>query len=91
MDPETAAERTREEIEAWLAEWEGGELQLQSLEAPSHLGANTCFTLAFANPRTRASRIVFLPTGLALGYLADEEAAVDEWKSWLHSVLTDLS
>jgi hypothetical protein len=24
-----------------------------------------------------------LPTGLAMAYLADEEAAVDEWKSWV--------
>ena len=91
MEPKEAAERTREEIEAWLDDWEGGEAVLQSVEAPPHLAADTRFTLIFTNPRTRESRVVHLPTGLALGYLADEEAAVDEWKNWLHSVLTDLS
>lgn len=90
MEPKQAAERLREEIEEWLADWHGGELELRSVEPPSDLGANTSFTLIFANPRQRRTRLVSLASGLAIGYLADEEAAVDEWKQWLHSVLSDL-
>ncbi|MGD8698323.1 MAG: hypothetical protein PVJ43_03470 [Gemmatimonadales bacterium] len=32
-----------------------------------------------------------LPSSLAFGYLADEEAAVDEWRLWIHDIVARFS
>ncbi len=51
------------------------------MKPPADLSPDTHFTVTVerAGERRRAE----LPTGLAMAYLADEEAAVDEWKTWL--------
>ena len=77
------ARALREEIEAALAD-SGLEVRVGSIEAPADLAPDTCFRVQFEMGRGTVERE--LPTGLAIAYLADEEAAVDEFKGWLRSL-----
>jgi hypothetical protein len=81
VSPEEAAIALREEIEAALAEAPAPRGRLRSVEPPADLGADTCFRITLE--ARGAGLVVELPTGLAMAYLADEEAAVDEFKKWL--------
>ncbi len=86
MTPGEAADELREEIEAALVGiGRASAVRVQSVEPPEDLGADTCFQVTIVSER--GSGAFDLPTGLAMAYLADEEAAVDEFKLWLQSLL----
>ncbi|NIR45688.1 MAG: hypothetical protein GWN99_14910 [Gemmatimonadetes bacterium] len=83
MEASEAARALHDEIAASLDD-EGeasSRLAVVSVEPPAHLGPDTHFTVTVERESVR--RRMELPTGLAMAYLADEEAAVDEWKSWV--------
>ncbi|NIN72373.1 MAG: hypothetical protein GTO46_10750 [Gemmatimonadetes bacterium] len=90
MNPDEAARLLREELEETLADPGDGPATPIGLTIvpPADLAPDTAF-------RIRASRgphmvETDLPTGLAIAYLADEEAAVDEWKSWVAGLRSSL-
>lgn len=91
MSPDEAARLLREELEDALAEGTAGPATACTLavQPPPDLAPDTCFQVrASLGPRTVESD---LPTGLAMAYLADEEAAVDEWKRWVADLRQRLS
>lgn len=83
MELKEAARALQAEIDAALEDFDalGPETRVLSVSPPADAGPDTRFmvTVRIAGDRRRAE----LPTGLALAYLADEEAAVDEWKRWV--------
>ncbi|UCC71213.1 MAG: hypothetical protein JSV86_12560 [Gemmatimonadota bacterium] len=83
MHPDEAASQLREELEDALADLAEGRVEgpVRAVLPPPDLGPDTSFSveLSTGSQLTRVS----LPTGLAMAYLADEEAAVDEWKCWV--------
>jgi hypothetical protein len=91
VNPDLAARLLHEELDDAFADPSDGQATEYSLAVrpPADLAADTAF-------RIRVSRgpLVLetdLPTGLAVAYLADEEAAVDEWKRWLADLRQRLS
>jgi hypothetical protein len=83
MNPDLAARLLREELEDALVDPGDGSAEAVALSVlpPVDLAPDSCFQIrASLGPRTVVSD---LPSGLAIAYLADEEAAVDEWKSWV--------
>jgi hypothetical protein len=85
LSPEEAAVALREEIEEGLADL-GAEVRACAVEAPSDLGADLCFRIRLEMGEGLME--CELPAGLAMAYLADEEAAVDEFKRWLRNTAT---
>jgi hypothetical protein len=86
MTPNEAARLLREEIADALADLGGPAAAacLRAVRPPRDLGPDGCFQItASAGPRPLDFE---LPSGLAMAYLADEEAAVDEWKRWIVQV-----
>ncbi len=89
MNPREAAERIREELTEALAEAvaHGSDLVVRHVSAPPDLGADRHFEITLSSRRDpRRTLRVDLPASLAMGYLADEEAAVDEWRRWVQSL-----
>ncbi len=85
MSPDEAADALREELEETLADIDGMPgSRISSIEPPRDLGADTYFHVTIDTGRGQVSRR--LPTGLAMAYLADEEAAVDEFKRWVRTL-----
>ena len=73
------AEALAEELSGLLGEQWGGEV---TVVAPSGgMVAGSAFQVAISRPPDRPLALE-LPCGLAIGYLGDEENAVDAWKSW---------
>ena len=85
MLPEEVAVALREEIEMGLGDL-GVEVRVVAVEAPADLGADGCFRVRLETEAGLIERE--LPSGLAVAYLADEEAAVDEFKLWLRNAAT---
>jgi hypothetical protein len=86
MTPAEAAEQLREELEAALADFlgEAPPARVYVVHPPPDLGADRAFRIVLDRGdgrRVEAS----LPAGLAIAYLADEEAAVDEWRTWVRT------
>jgi hypothetical protein len=91
MNPDVAARLLREELEDALADPGEGPAKAIALTVlpPIDLAPDTSFRIrASLGPHTVETN---LPTGLAIAYLADEEAAVDEWKSWVGGLRQRLS
>lgn len=83
MTPEDAAHEIAEEMQAAFRDLGSrSDLYVEAVRPPPNLGPDTTFTVVLAAGRRRFE--VTLPSTLALGYLADEEAAVDEWRGWIH-------
>ena len=94
MSPDEAAALVKEELVETLALLMpgGGSLRVISVEPPprpaTDLGPDTCFQLLLSSSKHQPASVrVALPSTLAIGYLADEEAAVDEWRNWVHQLL----
>lgn len=91
MSSDEAAALVKEELVETLAQRAPGGTSLRVISVeppPADLGPDTCFQLLLSNTERRPASIrVALPTTLAIGYLADEEAAVDEWRNWVHELL----
>jgi hypothetical protein len=87
MHPQEAARLLRGELEDALARPGDRPARAVALTIlpPADLAPDTSFRVrACLDPHTVE---VDLPTGLAMGYLADEEAAVDEWKHWVSGLI----
>lgn len=84
MSPAEAAQALREELEAAFLELAdvGRPPQVHAVHPPQDLGADRDFLITISAGEADPLEIA-LPAGLALGYLADEEAAVDEWHHWV--------
>lgn len=84
MNPERAAVEIRGELEAALEDWGGTAepARVRSVEAPPDLGSDRYFRVTLSASAAH-DQVVKLPAALAMGYLADEEAAVDEFKLWV--------
>lgn len=83
MNPIEAALELHGELEAALEDEGAGErARVLAVRPPPDLGADRAFHVTLALPGS-PDRTVDLPAALAMGYLADEEAAVDEWKTWV--------
>lgn len=91
MTPEEAARELEEELEAALLDLEPDRgFTVQVLEVPGDLGADTHFVVRVGTTGAAATELR-APTPLVMGYLADEEAAVDEWRHWVHGLAERLS
>ncbi len=82
MTPAGAARLLLDELREALNDLEHTQIGVQAVHPPGDLGPDTCFHVTLSS-ESHLSLEVELPTNLALGYLADEEAAVDEWRLWV--------
>jgi hypothetical protein len=91
MDPDVAARLLGEELEDALADLSHGQAapRLLAVRPPPDLGPSTAFEITLLSGSRRYETT--LATGLAMAYLADEEAAVDEWKRWVMRLFERLS
>jgi hypothetical protein len=83
MNPDYAARLLREELEDALLDpgHPPPKAFALTVHPPADLAPDTSFRIrASLGPHTAEAD---LPSGLAIAYLADEEAAVDEWKNWV--------
>lgn len=62
---------------------EAGTVKVLDVSAPTELTPTTSFHVTL-QAGSAAAVALALPATLAIGYLADEEAAVDEWRHWVH-------
>jgi hypothetical protein len=91
MGPEEAAETLLEELEECLADLAGVTARpAVALQPPEELRADTSFQVRVSLAGVGSAESE-LPVNLALGYLADEEAAVDEWRLWVQAFWERLS
>ncbi|HEX9638376.1 MAG TPA: hypothetical protein VGB99_12620 [Acidobacteriota bacterium] len=72
-------EALAEELRDLLGEGWSGTVRVEEPERGAAAGEAFRISIAQADRRTLEAE---LPCGLALGYLGDEENAVDVWKSW---------
>lgn len=91
MTPEELAQHVREELEDAFADLQLPQpLEVLDIVPPRLLDAESVLSVVIAQ---RAGPVVHLglPSSLAIGYLADEEAAVDEWRLWVHDIVARFS
>jgi hypothetical protein len=88
MGPRELAEALKEELADALADTEGGAAPpaVEAVEPPQEIRADAVFHVIVRAAGGAALR-VDLPANLAVSYLADEEAAVDEWRRWVRDLL----
>ena len=87
MTPQELAQQIKEELADALTDIELPQsLQVLDITPPDLLDAETslCVTIAGIGGKTAE---LALPSSLAIGYLADEEAAVDEWRLWVLEIV----
>jgi hypothetical protein len=86
MTPQDIAFQILEELEDALIDFDGAEgLHVRGVSPPDDLAADTFFVVTVSGKEREPTEIE-LPTPLAIAYLADEEAAVDEWRLWVRAV-----
>lgn len=91
MTPDEIALSLQEEIELTLTELASGNARASVFVLPPpELTPGSHFTISVETPDA-APVVRELSTNLALGYLADEEAAVDEWRLWLVPIVECLT
>jgi hypothetical protein len=92
MDRERLARGLREELDEALADLSDrvGAVRVESVTPPPDLEAGTSFRVRLS-PAVGPQVDVDLPSNLAIGYLADEEAAVDEFRLWLNELFVRLT
>jgi hypothetical protein len=90
MRPQELASDIQDELADALIDLELPQrLSVIEVVPPDQLDAESCLyvTLASADGTTASLE---LPSSLAVGYLADEEAAVDEWRLWIQEIAARL-
>jgi hypothetical protein len=92
MTPQEAAQALREELDEALADLggSGARASVLAVQPPAQLGPDSSFRVAVRASRARTVEVM-LPSNLAIGYLADEEAAVDEWRHWVGELWKQLT
>lgn len=88
MTPEEAAHELEEELEAALADLApaGPRVEVRVVHRPIDLGPEASFRLTVRPATGRPAIVIEVPVTLVIGYLADEEAAVDEWRRWVRDL-----
>ena len=83
MNPHDLAHLIDAELHAALSDPDEGlsERLVLQIEPPCELTPEAVLRISAATGSRRVR--IGLPASLALAYLADEEAAVDEWKTWV--------
>lgn len=91
VNPDQLAHTLREELSDALVDLgvEKSRARPVAVHPPADTGPDSRFRFAF-RLTDDATVEIDLPASLAVGYLADEEAAVDEWKLWVHRVAARL-
>jgi hypothetical protein len=84
MTPQEAAQLLHEELDETLADLAGSNegASVLAVHPPAQISPTSSFRVAVRAGAARTIEIM-LPSNLAIGYLADEEAAVDEWRHWV--------
>jgi hypothetical protein len=91
MKPQELAQQIMEELAVALTDLEPPRhLQVVDIIPPDLLDAETFLSVVIADSRGKTAELA-LPSSLAIGYLADEEAAVDEWRIWVQEIAARLS
>ena len=87
MDREELSRLLWEELVEALADLsdDAAAARVESVTPPPRLEAGASFRVRLA-PASGPGFETDLPANLAIGYLADEEAAVDEFRHWLHEL-----
>ncbi len=87
MTPHELAEQIRDELTEALSDLELPQpLQVLDVVPPALLDAETSLSVTIAGSAGKPVQLA-LPSSLAIGYLADEEAAVDEWRIWVQEIV----
>ena len=87
MTPHELAEQIRDELAEALADLELPQpLQVLDVVPPALLDADTSLSVTIVGSAGKPVQLA-LPSSLAIGYLADEEAAVDEWRIWVQEIV----
>jgi hypothetical protein len=88
MTPQELVQQIKDELADALNDLDlSRRLQVLDIAPPAQLDAETSLTVTIAATGGRIAELA-LPTSLAIGYLADEEAAVDEWRHWVQDIAT---
>jgi hypothetical protein len=83
MTPQELAAALQDELQDALTDLTNDEsLYVNSVIPPADLEAASSLLVTVTSDAGK-SLALELPSTLAIGYLADEEAAVDEWKAWV--------
>ncbi len=91
MTPEELARQIKEDLADALTDLELPErLQVLDITPPDLLDAETFLYVTIAGIGGKTAKLA-LPSSLAIGYLADEEAAVDEWRLWIRESVARLA
>lgn len=86
MTPHELAQNVKDELAEAIADLElPRPLSVVDVVPPTRLDADTYLSVILATADGTAAEIA-LSSSLAVGYLADEEAAVDEWRLWIHDL-----
>ena len=87
MTPQEAAQALREELDEALADLAGSNelASVLAVQPPAQIGPDSSCRVAVRAGKARTVEAM-LPSNLAIGYLADEEAAVDEWRHWVNDL-----
>jgi hypothetical protein len=84
MTPQELAAALQDELQDALTDLTTSRsLRVDSVLPPADLEAGSSLLVTISSD-AGTSLAVELPSTLAIGYLADEEAAVDEWKGWVN-------
>ncbi len=87
MTPEELARSLMEDLEETLRDLVGSARlpRVRAVRPPADLAPDSLFVIELRRADGEPLQIE-LPVPLAAGYLADEEAAVDEWKRWVEEL-----
>jgi len=91
MTPHELAKLIKDELAEALSDLEPTQpLQVLDVVPPALLDAETSLSITIADTAGKLVELA-LPSSLAIGYLADEEAAVDEWRIWVQVIVSRLA
>lgn len=91
MTPQQLAIDVKEELADALADLGlTGRWSVLDVVPPTTLDPDSSLTITLASAAGTVVEVP-LPSSLAIGYLADEEAAVDEWRLWIQEIATRLA
>lgn len=95
MTPQELALEIKEELAEALADTALSERwSVIDVVPPTLLDADSHLSVILATTDGAADGTIAemaLPSSLAIGYLADEEAAVDEWRLWIEEIAKRLA
>jgi hypothetical protein len=86
MTPQELALDIEEELAEALADLElSRHVSVVAIVPPDRVDADSSLYVTLADENGKTAKIA-LSSSLAVAYLADEEAAVDEWRLWVQDI-----